>query len=219
VTDPNDPRLNARGSIVQVKFQKHVPEMNVDEVKEILNPFFDFHSKSAVEAYLETVPPKVKEAIKNHEVLVGMNRDMVTYAKGRAPRKIREKEEGVAYEEWIYGQPPQPVEFVRFVGEEVVKVTIMKVDGEKLVRTEKEVDLGGPTLAQQQQQQQEAQPAASKPAPSPSKRPTLRRPGEIDVPPQTEPGTLPPKEPEKPNPWEGPLPSDSETNDSETPSP
>jgi len=33
----------------------------------------------------------VKEAIQQHHVLVGMNRDMVIYAKGRAPKKDREK--------------------------------------------------------------------------------------------------------------------------------
>ena len=130
---------------------------------------FDFDAKSALEAYLETVSPKVKEAIKNHHVLVGMNHDMVIYAKGRPAKKVREHdggvEGGVEYEEWIYGTPPQDVDFVRFVGDEVVRVETMKVDGQKIVRIEKEVDLGAPTVAKKQEDR-------------PATAPTLRRPGE-----------------------------------------
>ena len=105
---------------------------------------FDFNAKSAVEAYLETLPPKVRDAIKAHQVLVGMNREMVIASKGRPPKKIREKDGEIEYEEWIYGEPPQDVDFVRLVGDEVVRLEIMKVNGEKIVRTEKEVDLDHP---------------------------------------------------------------------------
>ena len=63
-----------------------------------------------------------------------MNREMVMASKGRPPKKIREKDGEVEYEEWIYGEPPQDVDFVRLVGDEVVRLEIMKVDGEKIVR-------------------------------------------------------------------------------------
>jgi len=126
---------------------------------------FDFDSKSALDDYLETVSPQVKDAIKNHHVLVGMNHDMVIYAKGRAPKKVRERADEVEYEEWIYGAPPQDVDFVRFVGDEVIRVETMKVDGQKIVRIEKEVDLGESTLAKKQEER-------------PTNAPTLRRPGE-----------------------------------------
>ena len=166
---PSDASANARGSFVDLYFDKYVPEITGPELKEMLRPVFDFDAKSSLEAYLETVPPKVKEAIKNHQVLVGMNHDMVLYAKGRPPRKLRERAPGatedVDYEEWIYGTPPQDVDFVRFVGDEVVRVETMKVDGQKIVRVEKEVDLGADTVAKKQ----EARPASA---------PTLRRPGE-----------------------------------------
>jgi hypothetical protein len=166
---PSDPSANARGSLVDLYFDKYVPELTGPELKELLRPVFDFDAKSALEAYLETVPPQVKEAIKNHHVLVGMNHDMVIYAKGRPPRKVRESTRGAAedveYEEWIYGTPPQDVDFVRFVDDEVVRVETMKVDGQKIVRVDKEVDLGAATLAKKQ----EARPANA---------PTLRRPGE-----------------------------------------
>jgi hypothetical protein len=162
---PADPSANARGSFVDLYFDKYVPEMTGLELKQVLRPVFDFDAKSALEAYLETVSPQIKAAISNHHVLVGMNREMVIYAKGRAPRKVRETANEVEYEEWIYGTPPQDVDFVRFVGDEVVRVETMKVDGEKVVRVEKEVDLGEATVAKKQ-------------AERPVNAPTLRRPGE-----------------------------------------
>ncbi len=162
---PSDSSANARGSFVDLYFDKYVPEMTGPELKQLLRPVFDFDAKSALDAYLETVSPKVKDAIKNHRVLVGMNHEMVIYAKGRPPKKVRETANEVEYEEWIYGTPPQDVDFVRFVGDEVVRVETMKVDGQKIVRIEKEVDLGAPTVAKRQEDR-------------PANAPTLRRPGE-----------------------------------------
>jgi hypothetical protein len=59
------------------------------------------------------------------------------------------------------------VDFVRVVGDEVVRVETMKVGGQKIVKTEKEVDLGGPAVASAAQQEQHS-----------TKAPSLRRPGE-----------------------------------------
>ena len=165
---------NPRGSFVDLEFDHYVPEISPEQIKKMLAPVFDFNAKSPAEAYLETLPPKLKQAIKDHQVLVGMNHEMVTYAKGRPPQKIRENDAatGRDYEEWIYGAPPEDVEFVRFVGDEVVRLETMKVDGQKVVKTTKEVDIKPtPSLAEAQQpaQQSSQQPAA---------RPTLRRPGE-----------------------------------------
>lgn len=162
-----DPINNPRGSYVDVLFDHHLPDLTVEQVKQMLWPVFDFDSKSAVDAYLESVPPKVKEAIKNHQVLVGMNREMVIYSKGRPEKKVREKDGGSEYEDWIYGEPPHDVDFIRVVGDEVVRVETMKVNGEKVLRTEKEVELGGPTVASAAQKENK-----------PVKAPTLRRPGE-----------------------------------------
>jgi hypothetical protein len=162
---PSDSSANARGSFVDLYFDKYVPEVTGPELKQLLRPVFDFDAKSPIEAYLETVTPQVKEAIKSHHVLVGMNREMVIYAKGRAGKKVREHADDVEYEEWIYGEPPQDVDFVRFVGDEVVRVETMKVDGQKIVRVDKEVDLSAPTVAKKQEER-------------PANAPTLRRPGE-----------------------------------------
>ena len=164
---PSDSNANARGSFVDVYFEPYVPEMTGQEFKAVLRPVLDFDSKSREEAYLETVPPKAKEAIQNHKVLVGMNHEMVTYSKGRPPKKVREREDEVDYEEWIYGEPPQDVEFVRFVGDEVVRLETMKVDGTKLVRTDKELSLD--PITKVAKQDDESRPANA---------PTLRRPGE-----------------------------------------
>ncbi len=164
---PADSINNPRGSYVDLVFDHHIPDLTVEQVKQMLWPVFDFDSKSPLDAYLESVPPKVKEAIKNHQVLVGMNREMVIYAKGRPEKKIREKDGETDYEDWIYGDPPHDVDFVRVVGDEVIRVESMKVGGEKVVRTEKEVELGGPTVATAAQKENR-----------PTKAPTLRRPGE-----------------------------------------
>jgi hypothetical protein len=165
---PSDSNANPRGSSVDLVFDHYVPELTGPQLKQLLWPVFDFDAKSPLEAYLETVPPKVKEAIQNHHVLVGMNREMVTYAKGRPPKKIREKDGDTEYEDWIYGEPPQDVDFVRLVGDEVVRVETMTVDGQKIVRTQKEVELAPkPTVAQNSEAQ-----------PRPANAPTLRRPGE-----------------------------------------
>ena len=163
----NDPINNPRGSYVDLVFDHHIPDLTIEEVKQMLWPVFDFDSKSPLEAYLESVPPKVKDAIKAHHVLVGMNREMVIYAKGRPGKKIREKDGENEYEDWIYGEPPQDVDFIRVVGDEVVRVETMKVDGQKIVQTDKEIDLGGPAIATAAQKENK-----------PVNAPTLRRPGE-----------------------------------------
>jgi len=182
---PDDATNNPRGSYVDLVFDHHLPDLTVEQVKDLLWPVFDFDSKSALEAYLESVPPKAKEAIQNHHVLVGMNREMVIYAKGRPEKKIREKDDETEYEDWIYGEPPQDVDFIRVVGDQVVRVETMKVGGEKIVRTEKEIDLGGPAVATDAQRESQT-----------VKAPSLRRPGEAapDAPPGTGNGsTVPPK--------------------------
>ena len=164
---PTDSDSNPRGSYVDLVFDHHIPDIDAKHVQELLQPVFDFNSKSGVDAYLESVPPIVQKAIKAHQVLVGMNREMVLYSKGQAPKKIREKDAtGADYEEWIYGEPPQDVDFVRFVGDEVVRVENMKVDGQKTVKTQKEVNIEPSEAAKAADPSQDAAP------------PSLRRPGE-----------------------------------------
>jgi hypothetical protein len=138
---PSKSDASPHGSYIELVFDRPVPEMTSEQLKKLLQPIFDFNSKSPVEAFLEPFPPKAREAVKNHTVLVGMNGDLVLAAKGQPGRKVRETEGDTEYEEWIYGEPPQEMTFVRFLGDEVVRLETITVDGKKTVKTEKEVDL------------------------------------------------------------------------------
>ncbi len=191
---PGPDNTNAKGAILFLEFKDYVPEMTLQEVKDILKPILDFTVKSAAQAYTETLPENVRNAIRDHKVLVGMNKEMVTYAKGRPPQRVRESKDGVQYEEWIFGQAPQDVEFVRFKGDEVVELKTMTVDGKRIVKTEKEVHLDDPAMVVASQQSQPQQrPAEQGTAPRPAGAPTLRRPGEAPVTsPNTYPGGPPP---------------------------
>ncbi len=167
VTGGPDEVENPHGSFVDVYFSKYVPEMTAQQMRDLLYPVLDFSARNKEQAYLDTVPPKVKEAIQAHHVLVGMNQEMVLHAKGKPPKKVRERDGETEFEEWIYGEPPADVDFVRLVGDEVVRVETMKVGGDKIVRTEKEIVL--------EQPQREAK---KEPQERPATAPTLRRPGE-----------------------------------------
>jgi hypothetical protein len=140
IKKPSQNMLSGQGSFVELAFDERLPEMTVEQLKKLLLPVLDFNSKSSAEAYIESAPPKVKEALKNHIVLVGMNQDMVLAAKGLPNQRLEERENGVDYQEWIYGQPPQELTFVRFLHGEAVRVETMTVGGEKTIKTEKEID-------------------------------------------------------------------------------
>ena len=56
-----------------------------------------------------------------------MSTDMVLFAKGQPQSKIREMDGQMPFEEWIYGKPPEEVEFVRINGNRVIRVEIAKV--------------------------------------------------------------------------------------------
>lgn len=177
--DPN--QAQPTGAALTLEFKKHVPEMTGPELKELLMPALDFSVKSAAEVFVDTLPPKIREAVKRHEVLVGMNHDMVVMAKERPPQKVREKDDkGKEYEEWIYGAPPQDVVFVRFVGDEVVQVKTAKVGGQLIVKTEKEVDIkdGVPTLAALKSSTSPQDVSGAPQPDQPTHKPTLKRPDE-----------------------------------------
>ncbi len=169
MTGPDNPQTNPHGSFVDLYFAKYVPQMTPQQLRQLLYPVLDFNARNKEQAYLDTVPPKVKEAIQAHHVLVGMNQEMVLHAKGKPPKKVRERDGETEYEEWIYGEPPADVDFVRIVADEVVRVETMKVNGEKIVRTEKEIVLPQPDKDKEAKKEQEDRPANA---------PSLRRPGE-----------------------------------------
>jgi hypothetical protein len=123
--DPQQQRQNpiAYGSYITLTFKgEKVPELSVDEAKKLLSAVLDFNRRLPTELYSPHVPEKFKEAIRKHEVLVGMNRDAVLSAKGAPFRKVREtKPNGEETEDWLYGLPPH-VLFVTFNGDTVIKV-------------------------------------------------------------------------------------------------
>jgi hypothetical protein len=121
-----NPTLDERatGCRIALVFEGGIPEVSAPEVKALLQPVVDFGAKTSEVAYAETLPGPLKDAIRSHEVLVGMNRRMVLAALGQPESKIREGQGNDRYEEWIYGHQPQTMHFVRFVGDRVNMVKI-----------------------------------------------------------------------------------------------
>jgi hypothetical protein len=118
---PQQQTVTAFGSSVTLDFGKALPDLTVPQVKKILSGVLDFERHSPTVLYSPNVTPQVKEAIKNHEVIVGMDRDAVLSAKGTPDRRVREVRNGAEQEDWIYGLPPH-ILFVTFDGDQVVSV-------------------------------------------------------------------------------------------------
>ena len=116
-----------QGCRLTLDFKGHVPELTGSQVKALLAPLISFDVKTPIQAFTDTLPPKLKDAILNHHVMVGMSTEMVMFALGQPQKKIREMEGQMPFEEWIYGQPPKPVQFVRINGNRVIRVEIAKV--------------------------------------------------------------------------------------------
>ncbi len=188
--DPDeDPSLldqsgDPSGSRITLTFPDHVPELTPAQVKALLAPLISFDVKSPIQAFTDTLPAALKDAILGHKVLVGMSTDMVLFAKGQPLTKSREMDGQMPFEEWIYGTPPQEVDFVRINGNRVIRVEIAK-GGQPLQIFTKDVVSpmlmanGTPELAQSnprtiKEGDVETDPNKQEAAPPPS----LRKPGE-----------------------------------------
>jgi hypothetical protein len=128
------------GARLTLTFQNHVPQLTGKQVEALLAPLISFEVKTPIQAFTDTLPPKLKEAILDHNVLVGMSTDMVLFAKGQPQNKIREMDGQMPFEEWIYGRPPQDVEFVRINGNRVIRVEVAKIGKTPVVFTKDEVE-------------------------------------------------------------------------------
>jgi hypothetical protein len=128
------------GARLSLTFEGHVPELTGTEVKALLAPLISFDVKTPIQAFTDTLPPRLKEAILNHHVLVGMSTDMVLFAKGAPESKSREMEGQMPFEEWIYGKPPKDVEFVRINGNRVIRVEVAKMGETPVIFTKDEVE-------------------------------------------------------------------------------
>ncbi|HTX76670.1 MAG TPA: hypothetical protein VMD29_10740 [Terracidiphilus sp.] len=137
---PNDPENDPQGAHVTLAFKGRMPAVTDKQVKALLAPLISFDQKTPVQAFTDTLPPVLKNAILNHQVMVGMTTDMVMFALGEPDQKIREMDGQMPFEEWIYGKPPATVQFVRINGNRVIRLEIAKV-GEKLqIFTKDEVE-------------------------------------------------------------------------------
>lgn len=115
------PPVLTYGSYISLTFPGKVPSLTTQQAKQMLASVLDFERHAPTALYSPAVPPQFKDAIKKHEVLVGMDRDCVLSSKGPPDRKVREVREGVEKEDWIYGLPPHSL-FVTFDGDVVASV-------------------------------------------------------------------------------------------------
>ncbi len=76
------------GARLTLTFPDHVPELTGAQEKALLAPLIYFDMKTPIQAYTDTLPPLLKDAIRNHQVLMGMNTDMVLFAKGGPWNKV-----------------------------------------------------------------------------------------------------------------------------------
>jgi hypothetical protein len=128
------------GARLTLNFDDHVPELTGADVKALLAPMISFDVKTPIQAFTDTLPPSLKDAIINHHVLVGMSTEMVLFAKGQPEAKSREIEGQMPFEEWIYGQAPKEVDFVRINGNRVIRVEVAKMGEKPVVFTKDEVE-------------------------------------------------------------------------------
>jgi hypothetical protein len=111
------------GARLELVFPAVVPSVNSTELKRMLSPVLDFEKHSASAQYVDTLPAPIKKAIKDQTAIVGMDRDQVLLAMGRPVNKSRETTpDGDEVEDWVFGNPPGKMTFVRFTEGKVTKV-------------------------------------------------------------------------------------------------
>lgn len=184
----NDGAEEPVGSRLTLLFERDVPELTGPQVKALIAPIIDFTFKSPLQAFVDPLPPQLKNAILNHEVLVGMSTQMVIYSIGRPDHKSREIEGQMPYEEWIYGEPPKDVEFVRINGNRVIRVEIAKLGQDLIVHDKNEVE--GIVMAEETRQIQLGDVPSDKDQ-AKQAPPSLKKPGE-NLPSDKNPGAMGP---------------------------
>jgi hypothetical protein len=178
--DDQDPA----GARLTLEFKGHIPELTGAQVKSLLAPLISFDVKTPVQAFTDTLPPRLKDAILKHHVIVGMSTEMVLFALGQPESKTREMEGQMPFEEWIYGKPPKDVQFVRINGNRVIRLEVAKIGEKPQIFDQDEVEgmmrtdgtpLAPPTATKTVAMgDTQRNPDTQAPAPPPS----LRNPGE-----------------------------------------
>ena len=138
IQDGNDP--DPLGARLTLDFKGHIPELTGAQVKALLAPLISFDVKTPIQAFTDTLPTKLKDAILNHHVMVGMSTEMVIFALGQPVRKVREMEGQMPFEEWIYGAPPKDVQFVRINGNRVIRLELAKMGEQPQIFDKDEVE-------------------------------------------------------------------------------
>jgi hypothetical protein len=175
-----DDGAQVTGCRVTLVFEGGIPDISAPEVKALLDPIIDFGVKTSAEAYANSLPDFLKDAIAHHDVLVGMDRKMVLAAMGAPLSKERELMDGSQdkhYEEWIYGQVPQTVRFVRFVGDRVTQVRVAALGEAIAVRDQNEMQGYLDPEDTHEVAMGDGNPGNSEAAPA--RPPTMLKPGEI----------------------------------------
>ena len=137
-----NPGGDVTGFRIALIFEGGVPEITAPEVKALLDPLIDFGVKTSNQAFANTLPDFLQDAIAHHDVLVGMNERMVLSAMGAPETKIREHEAGPdspEYEDWMYGKVPETVHFVRIENDRVIQVKTAEMGKPIAVKTENEM--------------------------------------------------------------------------------
>jgi hypothetical protein len=130
--DDQDPQ----GARLTLDFGSRIPSLTGAQAKALLAPLISFDVKTPIQAFTDTLPSQLKDAILNHHVMVGMSTDMVIFAKGPPQSKSREMEGQMPFEEWIYGKPPEEVDFVRINGNRVIRVEVAKMGEPPVIFTD-----------------------------------------------------------------------------------
>ncbi|MGH9405391.1 MAG: hypothetical protein ACRD3D_06085 [Terriglobia bacterium] len=111
----------SNGSYVTVELPANDPNPSLDKVKRLLSSVLDFSRRAPTVLYSPAMPPQFKDAIKRHEVVLGMGKTAVLSAKGSPDRRVRKDlPDGTEEEDWLYGDPPH-VLFVIFLNDTVAK--------------------------------------------------------------------------------------------------
>jgi hypothetical protein len=119
--DQNGHPMN--GSHVELVFPGAIPSLKSAEIRRMLAPIFDFEKHSAADQYVDRLPEPVKKAIKEQRAIEGMDHDQVLMAMGKPRNKSREtNKDGDEVENWVYGEPPGKMIFVKFTEGKVVEV-------------------------------------------------------------------------------------------------
>lgn len=174
------------GSRINLVFPGGIPDISAPEVKALLEPMIDFGVKSGEQAYADTLPPRLRNAVAAHEVLVGMNHRMVLASLGAPESKVREQQgedpNGARYEEWIYGHVPQTVKFIRFVGDRVTLVKIAEMGKPLQIHDKNELEEGETPINTREIAMGDHTPGKDGEDNTPPPPPTLRLPGETTEP-------------------------------------